>query len=158
MHSTSADRKPSDVTREMIHAFEHFYDPSNKRPLRHRAASEDGYGAYEISIYAGFRDDFRSLFDFFVNLPGTNKLQGLLSFTWETLKPHTSIDEFLEFQGSAMRSLLELVGSHEHIQEGYIVSEERGRLDEFTTWSRIHWLFATERSFVSVDYYETVLH
>jgi hypothetical protein len=149
--------KHSDVSREMNHAFEKFFDPNLERALRRRAASEDGYGAYDVSMQAGYADEYRSLFDFFVHLHGIDKLRGQKSFVWETM-PNRTIEQFLEFRSSEMHTLLQLAGAQEQIREGYVVFEDRGQLDEITTWSRTRWLFATERSFVYIDYYATVIH
>lgn len=152
------DNKRSDVTREMNQAFKSHYDPNLKRNLRVRTASEDGYGAYEVSMRAGYADEYRSLFDFFVNLPGIDKLRGQPSFVWEMMKPNLTIGQFLEFRSSEMQTLLQLAGAQEQIRVGYIVFEDRGQLDEITTWSRTHYLMATERSFVYIEYYATVIH
>lgn len=151
--------KTSDVTSEVRLAFEKFYDPAIKRQMRRRAASEDGYGAYELSMIAGYADEFKGLFDFFVNLPGVDKThRGKSSFVWETLKSDLTIDEFLENRSAEMMTLLDLAKGPERILAGYVVFSDRGQLDEITTWSRTHWILATERSFVSIEYYATVIH
>ncbi len=150
--------KPIDVTSELRRAFDQFHDPLSKRPLRRRAASEDGYGEYEISMCAGWVSDFRDIFDFFVNLPDTKKPLELKPCIWRTMRQDITIDQFLEFRGPQMSQLLHLVGGNELMQVCYEVSYERGQLDEVTTWSRAKWLFATERSFVYVDYHSTTIH
>jgi len=150
--------KQSDVTNDVLRAFEKFYDPALKRQMRRRAASEDGYGAYDVNMVAGFADEFKSIFDFFVNLPGMEKYRGSASFVWEILKADLTVEQFLENRSSEMRVLLELAGAQERIKVGYVVFSDRGQLDEITTWSRTHWILGTERSFVSIEYYATVIH
>lgn len=150
--------KPIDVTSELRRAFEQFHDPSSKRPLRHRAASEDGYGEFSISMFAGWVSDFRDIFDFFVNLPDTNKPAEVKPCIWRTMRHDITIEQFLEFRGSQMSQLLDLVSREERLQLGYEVSYDHGQLDEVTTWSRAKWLFATERSFVYINYYSATIH
>lgn len=149
---------PVDVTDQIARAFERDYDPSHRRDLRRRAASEDGYGAFDVSMCAGWVSDYRDLFDFFVNLPGTKKPDALREHAWRRLEPNLSIEAFLELRNSQLRPLLELVGADERIREGYVVSYEQGRLDEITTTSRTKFLLATDRSFVFVDAYDTTIH
>lgn len=158
MSTSESYDKPIDVTSAIHQAFEQFHDPSSKRPLRRRAASEDGYGAYEISMHAGWVSDFRGIFDFFVNLPTTKKPPEGTRCIWRTMRAEITIEQFLEFRGSQMSPLLELVNRDERMQVGYEVAYDHGQLDEVTTWSHVKWLFATERSFVYVDYYGTTIH
>ncbi|HMY21349.1 MAG TPA: hypothetical protein PKA58_33735, partial [Polyangium sp.] len=77
---------------------------------------------------------------------------------WRTMRAEITIEQFLEFRGSQMSPLLELVNRDERMQVGYEVAYDHGQLDEVTTWSHVKWLFATERSFVYVDYYGTTIH
>jgi hypothetical protein len=158
MSANGAYDKPIDVTSELRRAFEQCHDPSSKRPLRRRAASEDGYGAYEISMFAGWVSDFRDIFDFFVNLPDTKKPLELKPCIWRTMRQDITMDQFLEFREFQMSQLRDLVGGNERMQVCYEVAYDRGQLDEVTTWSRAKWLFATERSFVYVDYYSVTIH
>ncbi len=158
MSATESHDKPIDVTLEIHRAFKQFHDPSAKRPLRRRAASEEGYGAYQISIHAGWVSDFRDIFDFFVNLPESKEPPEATPCIWRTMRAEITIEQFLEFRGSQMSRLLELVNRDERMQVCYEVAYDRGQVDEVTTWSHVKWLFATERSFVYVDYYGTTIH
>lgn len=147
-----------DVTSELARAFERDFDPSRARDLRRRSASEDGYGAFDVAMCAGWVSDYRDIFDFFVNLPGTKRPEGPSGTAWRLLEPNQTIEAFLEFRASPLRLLLDLVGADERIREGYVVAYEQGRLDAFTTTSRTKHLFATERSFVFIDAYDTTIH
>lgn len=149
---------PVAVTHALARAFERDYDPSRPRDLRRRAASDDGYGAFDISIWAGWAGDYRDLFDFFVNLPGTTKPERTDETVWRVLEPNQTVEAFLELRAAPLRLMLDLVRADDRIREGYVVSYEQGRLDDITTTSRTKLLLATERWFVFIDSYDTTIH
>lgn len=159
MSTNASMPQPVDVTDALARARAQPRDASRERPLRRRSASEEGYGAYELSLSAGWASDYRDIFDFYVNLPDAIPPNAHERSAWLPLRSDITVEQFLELRTSSLRQqLLSLIDGHERILAAYEVSYEHGQLDEVTTWSRARWLLATERSFVFINAYDTTIH
>lgn len=150
--------KRIDVTSDIFDAFDRFHDPNRTRPLRHHSSSDDGYGEYRLTMYAGSVRDFQTIFDFYVNLPGTERSHLLPQYVWKPIVSNMTLDKQFEFNPQVLRLLVDVVNPSEVLQNGFVVFTEDGRVDEITTCSHLKWLLATERSFVFIDYYSITIH
>lgn len=159
MPTSASKPQPLDVTDALARARAQPRDSSRDRPLRRRAASEEGYGAYALTLCAGWASDYRDVFGFYVHLPDTGASKADARHTWLALSADITVEEFLSLRASSLRvQLLSLLDAAERIQVAYEVSYERGQLDEVTTWSHARWLLVTGRSFVFIDAYDTTIH
>ncbi len=153
-----AHEKRIDVTTNVFDAFDRFHEPTRKRSFRTHSSSEEGYGEYRLTTYAAASSDFQNIFNFYVNLPGTDRAHRLPQYVWKPITFNVTIEKLFEFNTQLVRLLGAVMSSTEVLQNGFVVSEEVGRVDEITTWSRLKWLLATDRSFVFIDYHSITIH